>query len=790
MNNLLYFSRLDARRKKLRKELDRANETIQTSVDGFVKMAAKYCGVPIAFVSMFEGEKERILSKIGFEFNEIAIENSLAFKFLKSTNRLEFNHFNKEYSNANHPLSSVFPVVEYYAVFPIVYDTDITVGTLSICDFKPRALTNEQIEFMELLLKQIADMFEFRLKANNIKKNQDAVYDQKRLAEKLIESLGDGLSINALDGSQLEVNAAFEKMTGFTNDELYGTKPPFKYWPPEEIDTIFEAFSSAQSSERSEFELVFMKKTGERFPVSVSVSTVKDFEGNPDFFYGIVKDITNRKKEENRLKYERDLFSAGPIFSMEWESEVGWPVKYVSENVSKILGYTKEELESNPQLFGSQIHPDDYSKLISGMKSNIRKNATFSDQSYRFKHKLGTYIWLHDFTLINPPNSNSRRRLRGYLYNQTELKLTQDKLIEEKEKLDAIISGTRAGTWEWNIQTGNVIVNERWSELIGLDKNFKQISIDDWFALVHPEDVELSKNAMDRHFSGEIPYYACEIRLKHKKGHYIWIVDKGKVASFTNEGKPLMMYGTHQDISKRKQNEQNINQLLELTKSQNERLMNFAYVVSHNLRSHSFNIQGILQLLEQDYPALNANEYLQLLRVSSENLEQTILHLNDVIQIENIELEDKRVWLNDYVIAAINNVFTLAENAAVEISCKLATDVEIIALPAYLDSIILNLITNAIKYHNPKTKSWVRLESSHTDDYVILSVKDNGLGIDMTKYGHKLFKMHSTFHNNKDAKGIGLFITKNQVEAMQGRIEVESHEGKGSVFKVYFKKAR
>lgn len=335
-----------------------------------------------------------------------------------------------------------------------------------------------------------------------------------------------------------------------------------------------------------------------------------------------------------------------------------------------------------------------------------------------------------------------------------------------------------------------MIVNERWSELIGLDKNFKQISIDDWFALVHPEDVELSKNAMDRHFSGEIPYYACEIRLKHKKGHYIWIVDKGKVASFTNEGKPLMMYGTHQDISKRKQNEQNINQLLELTKSQNERLMNFAYVVSHNLRSHSSNIQGILQLLEQDYPALNANEYLQLLRVSSENLEQTILHLNDVIQIENIELEDKRVWLNDYVIAAINNVFTLAENAAVEISCKLATDAEIIALPAYLDSIILNLITNAIKYHNPKTKSWVRLESSHTDDYVILSVKDNGLGIDMTKYGHKLFKMHSTFHNNKDAKGIGLFITKNQVEAMQGRIEVESHEGKGSVFKVYFKKAR
>lgn len=106
----------------------------------------------------------------------------------------------------------------------------------------------------------------------------------------------------------------------------------------------------------------------------------------------------------------------------------------------------------------------------------------------------------------------------------------------------------------------------------------------------------------------------------------------------------------------------------------------------------------------------------------------------------------------------------------------------------YLDSIVLNLITNSIKYCSPDRDSYVLLECVETENIVQLIVKDNGIGIDLKKNGHKLFGMFKTFHAHPDARGVGLFITKNQVEAMGGKIEVESEIGVGTTFKITFKK--
>jgi len=113
-------------------------------------------------------------------------------------------------------------------------------------------------------------------------------------------------------------------------------------------------------------------------------------------------------------------------------------------------------------------------------------------------------------------------------------------------------------------------------------------------------------------------------------------------------------------------------------------------------------------------------------------------------------------------------------------------ELEIEYNPAYLESILLNLISNAIKYSHPDRKPEVEISANQNGEETILTISDNGIGLDLDKYGDDLFGMYKTFHSNKNSKGIGLYITKNQVESLGGRIKVDSKPGKGTSFTIYF----
>jgi len=139
---------------------------------------------------------------------------------------------------------------------------------------------------------------------------------------------------------------------------------------------------------------------------------------------------------------------------------------------------------------------------------------------------------------------------------QAALRLNQA-LVVEHNRLAAILEGTRVGTWEWNVQTGETTFNDEWARLIGYElAELAPVSITTWSRLMHPDDLVKSEQLLQRHFSGELPHYDCEARMRHKDGHWVWVQDRGMVASRTPDGKPLMMYGTHQDISQHKQQEE------------------------------------------------------------------------------------------------------------------------------------------------------------------------------------------------------------------------------------------
>jgi PAS domain S-box-containing protein len=240
------------------------------------------------------------------------------------------------------------------------------------------------------------------------------------------------------------------------------------------------------------------------------------------------------------------------------------------------------------------------------------------------------------------------------------------------------------------------------------------------------------------------------------------------------------------DVTKRVEYEVELADSLSIISKQNERLSNFAHIVSHNLRNHAGGISMLIELLEQSTEASEKEELFELLSKAAQRLNSTIADLNEIMDTQNkVEVELKNLSFEE-VYQGIKEVLET------EIRAQKATFEEEIEpglifkySAAYLESIILNLLSNAIKYRG-KESPHIRVKAWKEDSKVKLQIQDNGRGINLEKHGDKLFGMYNTFHDNSNAKGIGLYITKNQVEALGGSISVDSAPNKGSTFTVDF----
>ncbi|MFD1551075.1 hypothetical protein DNU06_04255 [Putridiphycobacter roseus] len=273
-------------------------------------------------------------------------------------------------------------------------------------------------------------------------------------------------------------------------------------------------------------------------------------------------------------------------------------------------------------------------------------------------------------------------------------------------------------------------------------------------------------------------------RLDGKKQWLKWEIKPWK--NTNNEIEGLIMYSS--DITSLKSSRTETESLMQQLLDQNDRLMNFSHIVSHNLRSHTVNLNSLLKMMKGEFSEVNNSPYFQMFEKACNNISDTISHLREVASMNsNTDEGMMALDLNEYIEKSITAVKAKSIEVEGEIINDIKAKVQINAIPAYLDSIILNLLTNSIKYRQLEQRVVINIGLETTDEYTILSIKDNGLGIDLEKYGSKLFGMYKVFHHHKDSRGIGLFITKSQIEAMKGLITVESTPLQGSTFKVHFR---
>lgn len=329
-------------------------------------------------------------------------------------------------------------------------------------------------------------------------------------------------------------------------------------------------------------------------------------------------------------------------------------------------------------------------------------------------------------------------------------------------------------------------VNESLCKMLGYDKEqFYKLTFQD---ITHPADLSSDLDQVHALIDGKADSFMMEKRYFHKNGDIVWAILAVSIIR-DKSGNPLHFVSQITDISSRKLATKKIESLLEITQNQNKRLLNFAHIVSHNLRSHTGNLSMLMDLITIEVPVFANNEYFEMVNQAVTNLSETINHLNQVILVHTKTRDDlKYINLSTFITKALNGLNGLILDHNAIINNMVDDTVEIKFVPAYLDSVLLNLISNALKYRDPKRRLTINLSTETANDYQTLTISDNGLGIDMETCGDRIFGMYKTFHNNPEARGIGLFITKNQIEAMDGKIEVASTVGQGTTFKVYFKK--
>lgn len=382
----------------------------------------------------------------------------------------------------------------------------------------------------------------------------------------LINLNNDGIWIIDNDANTVFASEQMAKMLGYTVKEMLG-KNLFYFMGESEIKKCKENIKKRKEGIKEKHDFIFLRKNGSLMHSVLSTVPLVNKDGSYFGAIATVSDISPIVNSEKELGHSKTNFKLLLDCTSDWEYflDLQGNFEYCSLSAEDIVGYKPEIFLGNKDFFKSIIYSEDrerfneYWRVFFIQGKAIKKKNEFE---IRVIHKNGEIKnILHRCQTV----FNDKKVFLGYrvsIIDITELKKAQSKNDSDRWRLENIIKGTNVGTWEWNVQTGETIFNEIWANMLGYSlEEISPVSIKTWEKLTHPEDLKRAKELVEGNFRGELLFYNCECRMKHKDGHWVWVQDRGQVFSKTSDGKPLMMFGTHQDISERKKIEQQLREV-------------------------------------------------------------------------------------------------------------------------------------------------------------------------------------------------------------------------------------
>lgn len=369
--------------------------------------------------------------------------------------------------------------------------------------------------------------------------------------------------ITDLDGVIEYTNPKFSELTGYSNKEVIGENPRILKSGEQSTAIYKEMWKAISSGKEWRGEFHNKKKNGDLFWESAIMSPIFDKQGKITNYIKVAEDISERRETEIALTSSEErlkiIFESAP--DAFYLSDLKGNFLDGNKAAEKIMGYKKEELIGKNFLNLKLLSAKDFPKAMKLIAKNVIGQKTGPDE-FLLNRKDGSEISVEISTF--PVKIKNKTVILGIARDITERKQKDKELSKQRQRLSHIVEGTNAGTWYWNIKTGELALNERWAEIMGRSlKELEPISVKTWEENTHPEDLLILNDLLNKHFNKEIDYYDAEFRQLHKDGHWVWVNARGKIIEWDKNGKPLRMSGTHIDITDQKRAQESLRQSYE-----------------------------------------------------------------------------------------------------------------------------------------------------------------------------------------------------------------------------------
>lgn len=453
-----------------------------------------------------------------------------------------------------------------------------------------------------------------------------------------------------------------------------------------------------------------------------------------------------------------------------------------SDNLLKEIGYTKAEVD-DVNKWSELIHPDDRAEAFA-LLDTAEKNLSEYNITYRFQTKSEGYQYMWDRGFFMANNQGKAYRMLGVMQNVNSQKLAETELKESEQRFRTLQEASFGG-----------IALHKMGKIMDANKGLSDMTGYAMEELIGMNGLNLVadefKSTVLNHIQSghDQPYDIVGVR---KDGTRYDIEVHGKNVPFKGE---TLRVTEFRDISERKEFEQKtLEQNKSLTiiaddlKKKNDQLEEFTQIVSHNLRSPVSNILSLLDFYDKATDDQEKAKLLSMLRESGSKILTNLHELNEVLKIKQAkDIERQHLSFSEVLQSVLQQLSARVAETKAKIKTEFA--IEHIRYPnIYLESILMNLLSNALKYRHQDRTPEILVETFEQNGNLFLKITDNGLGLDLKRYGNHIFKLRKTFHVHPESRGIGLFMIKNQIEAMGGEIQIESEPNIGTSFIVLLTK--
>jgi signal transduction histidine kinase len=367
-------------------------------------------------------------------------------------------------------------------------------------------------------------------------------------------------------------------------------------------------------------------------------------------------------------------------------------------------------------------------------------------------------------------------------------KRKEERICPGNERCELVARGTNDVVWDWDLTANRMCRSINYVSVYGHETVEENANLEAWLLNIHEDDRQRVYESVLSHLQNiDFSTWEEEYRYMKANGEIAYVKDKAYVI-YSKNNTPLRMVGVMSDVT--------IDKVAELEKDRttaeliqrNKDLEQFAYIVSHNLRSPVASILGLSALWNNSAISPHDKEYISKgVLASVQKLDEVIKDLNYILQSKNQMNEKKEKVLFSELVKDIQvsiHEIIAAENVKIKTDFRAVSDMT--AFRSYLYSIFYNLISNSIKYKRKDVETRILIRSRVEANKTVLSFRDNGIGIDLEKNGDKVFGLYKRFCDEKEGKGMGLFMVKTQVESLGGKISIKSELDKGTEFRIEF----